>query len=90
MVEILRESRAASDAVVRWCPACGAVVVDEDMPGRKNIPGGFAKMRWPKAVGERMAEVMLNSKEFRDKISEKDADVLTEYVEGQREGEGDV
>ncbi len=32
--------------VVRWCPKCGAVVVDCDYDGRIN-PGQILKMRFP-------------------------------------------
>lgn len=33
-------------AVVRWCPQCGAVVVDTDFDGRTN-PGAIMKMKFP-------------------------------------------
>jgi hypothetical protein len=44
--EIYRRNGAASDAVVRWCSDCGAVVVDEDYDGRTN-PGAYEEMRFP-------------------------------------------
>jgi hypothetical protein len=31
---------------VRWCPKCGAVVVDEDTDGRIS-PGSIRKMQFP-------------------------------------------
>ena len=34
-------------AVTRWCPECGAVVVDVDYDGRTNA-GQIMKMRIPK------------------------------------------
>lgn len=36
-------------AVVRWCPKCGAVVVDEDYDGRIK-PGGFRAFQCPESV----------------------------------------
>lgn len=36
--------------VVRWCPLCGAVVVDMDFDGRTK-PGDVMPMRFPKSVG---------------------------------------
>lgn len=44
--EIYRHAGAASDAVVSWCPWCGAVVVDEEYDGRVN-PGKYGRMRFP-------------------------------------------
>lgn len=35
-----------SEEVVRWCPICGAIVVDTDYDGRTN-PGQVMKMRFP-------------------------------------------
>ena len=32
--------------VVRWCPECGAVVVDMDYDGRTN-PGYYKKLQYP-------------------------------------------
>lgn len=43
---IYTEYGAVSEHVVRWCPKCGAVVVDEDFDGRTN-PGAVLKMRFP-------------------------------------------
>lgn len=43
--------RAGSDegiqSVVRWCPDCGAVVVDDEIDGRVHA-GEVMKMRFPK------------------------------------------
>lgn len=46
LAEIYRHAGAASDAVVRWCVGCGAVVVDEDFDNR-TIPGTYCAMRFP-------------------------------------------
>lgn len=35
-----------TDRVLRWCPKCGAVVVDLDIDGR-TMPGNVVKMRIP-------------------------------------------
>ena len=35
------------EKVVRWCPECGAIVVDCDYDGRTN-PGYFREMEYPK------------------------------------------
>jgi len=35
------------EAVVRWCPTCGAVVVDSDCDNR-IMPGNIMEMRFPK------------------------------------------
>ncbi len=34
------------EKVVRWCPECGAVVVDCDIDGRAN-PGYYKKLEYP-------------------------------------------
>jgi hypothetical protein len=47
LIEIYRRHGAASDAVVRWCIDCGAVVVDEDSDNRTS-PGQYGKMRFPR------------------------------------------
>jgi valyl-tRNA synthetase len=36
--------------VVRWCPDCGAIVVDVEIDGRVS-PGEVMKMRFPKYGG---------------------------------------
>lgn len=35
--------------VIRWCPNCGAIVIDKESDGRLN-PGAIMKMRFPKLV----------------------------------------
>ena len=37
--------------VVRWCPECGAVVVDLDYDGRTK-PGYYKKLQYPNIVYE--------------------------------------
>jgi len=34
------------DAVVRWCPKCGAVVIDKTYDNR--LAGSYVKMKFPK------------------------------------------
>lgn len=45
---ISQNSSAAPDAmlVVRWCKACGAIVIDTDVDGR-TFPGDVMKMKFP-------------------------------------------
>ncbi len=39
--------------VVRWCPDCGAIVIDIDVDGRvAHRPGGVMKMRFPSIIRE--------------------------------------
>lgn len=35
-----------AETVVRWCPTCGAIVVDVDFDGRTS-PGRVMKMKFP-------------------------------------------
>jgi valyl-tRNA synthetase len=50
LVELYRSSNSYDvDAVVRWCPDCGAVVVDEEYDGRV-LAGSIMKMAFPKMV----------------------------------------
>ena len=58
--------------VVRWCPECGAIVVDGEIDGRTR-PGGGAPMRFPsirhqtKATDpllKEMAEALLIAKDI--------------------------
>lgn len=37
------------EEIVRWCPNCGAIVVDADVDGRTS-PGRISKMRFPKQL----------------------------------------
>jgi hypothetical protein len=48
-LETLREFdyNDCESAVVRWCPTCGAVVIDTDYDGRTK-PGDVMPMRFPK------------------------------------------
>lgn len=39
-------SPLGEDIVVRWCPNCGAVVIDFEVDERVS-PGGVMKMRFP-------------------------------------------
>lgn len=41
-----------SDAVVRWCEYCGAVVVDHETILGEVTPGGIRSMRFPQFVRE--------------------------------------
>lgn len=47
LIRILSHSEVCSEAVVRWCQKCGAVVVDVDYDGRTNY-GQVMPMRFPK------------------------------------------
>lgn len=40
------------EEVVRWCPECGAIVVDHDIDGR-TIPGYYKKITYPNIVREK-------------------------------------
>lgn len=37
------------EKVVRWCPECGAIVIDHDIDGRV-MPGYYMKLRCPNIV----------------------------------------
>jgi hypothetical protein len=37
-----------TESVVRWCPECGAVVVDREVDGR--LMGSVVKMQFPETV----------------------------------------
>lgn len=49
--EIMRTSDGFVDNVVRWCPKCGAIVVDSDCDGR-IYPGRYMKMILPTLAKE--------------------------------------
>ena len=49
LIVIYVHAGAASDAIVRWCGICGAVVVDEDYDGRTNA-GAYMPMRFPVSI----------------------------------------
>ena len=44
--EISRSSDGFVDKVVRWCPDCGAIVIDMECDGR-IYPGRYKKMMIP-------------------------------------------
>jgi hypothetical protein len=46
LLAIFIHYKAASEAVVRWCVDCGAVVIDEDSDNRTS-PGRYMSMRFP-------------------------------------------
>lgn len=43
------------EGVVRWCPNCGAIVIDIDYDGRTNS-GGIMKMDFPKTLSSEVME----------------------------------
>lgn len=48
LIEVFRTGcEDGIQSVVRWCPDCGAVVVDEELDGRVYA-GSVMKMRFPK------------------------------------------
>ena len=47
LVEVYRADNGFEDEVVRWCPSCGAIVIDVDYDGRVYA-GRIMKMRLPK------------------------------------------
>jgi len=51
LVEILRAGGGDWEAssVVRWCPRCGAIVVDYEFDGRVS-PGAVEPMRFPSLI----------------------------------------
>ena len=44
--EISRSSDGFTDKVIRWCPVCGALVIDMENDGRV-YPGHYKKMQLP-------------------------------------------
>lgn len=42
--EIARTSDGFADKVIRWCPVCGAIVIDMETDGRV-YPGRYTKMQ---------------------------------------------
>lgn len=50
---IMISSHRLNDAlkVVRWCPACGCIVVDLDYDGKAN-PGYYRKIEYPQITEE--------------------------------------
>lgn len=51
LIEIERISTGFEDRVIRWCPECGAVVIDWDLDGR-TYPGRDMKMKLTKLYKE--------------------------------------
>ena len=51
LVEVYRADNGFEDEVVRWCPSCGAIVVDVDVDNRVYA-GCVMKMRLPKLAKE--------------------------------------
>jgi hypothetical protein len=51
LIVIYARGTEMDETVVRWCPTCGAVVIDTDFDGRTN-PGAIMKMKFPKLVTE--------------------------------------
>ena len=52
LVEISRISLGYDEEkIVRWCPQCGAIVVDLEVDGRL-FPGEYMKMKIPKITKE--------------------------------------
>ena len=50
--EITRTSiNSFEEEVVRWCPQCGAIVVDREVDGRLS-PGYYMKIKFPNITKE--------------------------------------
>jgi len=52
LIEIFRSGHDDgydAQAVIRWCPDCGAIVVDGECDGR-TYAGHFSKMKFPKVA----------------------------------------
>jgi hypothetical protein len=48
LIEVLSSNLGFDEyAVARWCPNCGAIVVDSDFDNRTS-PGKYMKMRKPR------------------------------------------
>jgi hypothetical protein len=52
LIEIYRRSNGFEDEVVRWCPVCGAIVVDVDLDSR-TYAGRYMKMMFPELAKKR-------------------------------------
>lgn len=48
---IYTDSDGFADVVVRWCPLCGAIVIDNDFDGRV-YPGKVMPMKLPELYKE--------------------------------------
>lgn len=53
LIRIYSYGSSSEADTVRWCPGCGAIVVDVDFDNRTN-PGAVMKMRLPKVSKEAM------------------------------------
>ena len=51
--EISRTSDGFTDKVIRWCPDCGAIVIDMESDGRV-YPGRYQKMNLPALCKEKI------------------------------------
>lgn len=51
--EIARTSDGFTDKVIRWCPVCGAIVIDMEVDGRV-YPGRYQKMQLPKLCKDKI------------------------------------
>lgn len=51
--EISRTSDGFTDKVIRWCPTCGALVIDMESDGRV-YPGRYQKMQLPKLCKDKI------------------------------------
>lgn len=47
LIPVYSHGTADEETVVRWCPDCGAVVVDKDIDGR-TFAGNVRKLQAPK------------------------------------------
>jgi DNA-binding NarL/FixJ family response regulator len=66
LIEIYRHHGAGSDKVVRWCPKCGAVVIDEDYDGRIR-PGFYLPMKFTTHMQEKLRGQVLDVLSDREK-----------------------
>lgn len=48
---IYTDSDGFADITIRWCPECGAVVIDNDVDGR-TYPGKVMPMKLPRLYTE--------------------------------------
>ncbi len=53
LTEISRTSDGFTDRVIRWCPTCGAIVIDMESDGRV-YPGRYEKMHLPALCKEKI------------------------------------
>jgi hypothetical protein len=89
LVVITTEVGASSNKVVRWCPNCGAVVVDEDHNGRV-IFGAYKEMQFPKMAGKALALGLLTGMVRVEELPERDRIRIIEDLERRRKNEGKI